>query len=65
MGFVKKANNIFVHHTNSSYLTAAEEADSLLGVKRTELVNVRCRAGELKLIESEKGLKTENLVQVN
>ncbi len=49
-GKIKNASYIFVHHTNGVYKNAAEEADSLIGIKHRELINIRCRVGKFKRI---------------
>lgn len=50
-GKIKNVNYILVHYTNGKYTNAADEADKMLGIKRKSLINVRCRQGELKMIE--------------
>lgn len=50
-GKIKESDIILVHHTNSRYDSAADEIDSLLGVKRTGFRSVRCRKGEFKEIK--------------
>lgn len=47
-GKIGRVKYIFVHHTNGKYENAAREADALLGLKHTSLVNVRCRKGFFK-----------------
>lgn len=49
-GKIKKLNYILVHYTNGSYEKAVKEADSLIGIKHDEFINIRCRAGEFKRI---------------
>lgn len=49
-GKIKSANYILVHHTNGTYKNAVAEADKLLGTEHNALINIRCRAGEFKVI---------------
>ena len=49
-GKIKSADYILVHHTNGIYEKAADEADELLGIKRSSLRSVRCRTGKFKRI---------------
>lgn len=48
-GKIKDADYILVHHQNSAYENAADEMDSLLGIKRSGLRSVRCRMGTYKV----------------
>ena len=59
-GKVKEVDYILLHHMKSDFSSAADEADSLLGLKRTRLRSYCCRKGELKEIcdESSKVEKT-------
>lgn len=50
-GKIKEADYILVHHTNGKYENAADEADSLLGIKRTALRSFSCKAGKYKEIK--------------
>lgn len=47
-GQIKAVNYIFVHHTAGNYANAAREADRLLNIEHSKLVNVVSRAGKLK-----------------
>lgn len=51
-GKIKNVNYIFVHYTNGSYKKVAEAADGILGIKRNELINFRCRQGVFKEIKT-------------
>lgn len=44
-GKIKNVDYVLVHHTSSPYLGAADEADKILGVKRSGVRSVRCRKG--------------------
>ena len=44
-GKVKEVNYIIVHHTNGKYENAADEMDTLLGLRRAGIRSVRCRKG--------------------
>ncbi len=44
-GKVKGVNYIIVHHTNGRYENAADEMDTLLGLRRAGIRSVRCRKG--------------------
>lgn len=50
-GKIKSANYILVHHTNGTYKNTVAEANKLLGTEHNALINIRCRAGEFKVIE--------------
>lgn len=45
VGKVKGADYILVYRQSSAYENAADEMDSLLGIKRSVLRSVRCRMG--------------------
>lgn len=45
VGKLKGADYILVYHQSSAYENAADEMDSLLGIKRSGLRSVRCRMG--------------------
>ncbi len=47
-GKIKKVDYVFSHYTEGVYKNAAEEADELLGVKRTGIKSVVCRKGDFK-----------------
>lgn len=49
-GKIKSVSYIFVHFTNGRYESVAKEADKLLGIQHSRLINIRCRAGEFKRI---------------
>ena len=44
-GQIREADYILVHHQKSDYVNAAEEMDTLLGIRRTGLRSVQCRLG--------------------
>lgn len=44
-GKIKEVDYVLVHHMNMPFLNAADEADEILGVKRTRVRSVRCRKG--------------------
>lgn len=50
-GKIKEVDYILVHHTNGRYESAADEMDSLLGIKRTSLRSFSCKAGKYKEIK--------------
>lgn len=50
-GKIKSVRYLFVHHTHGTYETAAKEADSLLGVRHSQLINLRCHAGKMQLLQ--------------
>lgn len=45
-GKIKNVEYVFVHHTNGLYASAADEADKLLGTKRSSLKSFVCRKGD-------------------
>lgn len=45
-GKIKNADYVFVHHTNGLYASAADEADKLLGIRRSSLKSIVCRKGD-------------------
>ncbi len=47
-GKIKEADYILVHHNKTDYKSAADEMDSLLGIKRTGLKSFCCREGKFK-----------------
>lgn len=47
-GQIKEADYILVHHNNSPYENAAQEMDTLLGLRRTGLRSVCCRKGRYR-----------------
>lgn len=47
-GKIKEADYILVHHNKTDYKNAADEMDSLLGIKRTGLKSFCCREGKFK-----------------
>lgn len=47
-GKIKEADYILVHHNKSKYTNAADEMDSLLGIKRTGLKSYCCREGRCR-----------------
>lgn len=49
-GKIKSADYILLHYTNGMYENAANEMDSLLGIKRSGLRSIRCRLGKFKEI---------------
>lgn len=49
-GQIKSVDYVLVHHTNGRYENAADEMDSLLGVKRGFVRSIRCRKGKFKVI---------------
>ena len=50
-GKIKEVDYILVHHTNGRYESAADEMDSLLGIKRTGLRSFSCKTGKYKEIK--------------
>lgn len=44
-GKIKEVDYVLVHHMNMPFLNAADEADEILGVKRSRVRSVRCRKG--------------------
>ena len=53
-GKIKEADYIIYHHMKSDFTSAADEADKLLGIKRTGFKSVCCRKGEIKSVFEEK-----------
>lgn len=49
-GLIKEADYILLHHTNGAYLNAVNEADSLLNLKNSGYVSIRCRKGVFKTV---------------
>lgn len=49
-GKIKEADYILVHHQGSTYKSAADEMDALLGLERTGLRSVQCRKGQYKVV---------------
>lgn len=49
-GKIKEADYILVHHQGSTYKSAADEMDELLGLERTGLRSVQCRKGRYKAV---------------
>ena len=49
-GEIKEADYILVHHQGSTYKSAADEMDALLGLERTGLRSVQCRKGQYKVV---------------
>lgn len=47
-GKIKEMDVILVHHTGGLHEKSADEIDSLLGIKRTELRSIQCKTGEYK-----------------
>ncbi len=47
-GKIKEADYTLVHHTSGKYENAANEMDSLLGIHRTSVRELRCRCGKYK-----------------
>lgn len=45
-GKIKNVDYVLVHHTNGLYASAADEADKLLGTKRSSLKSFVCRKGD-------------------
>lgn len=50
-GKIKEVDYILVHHTNGRYENAADEMDSLLGIKRTSLRSFSCKTGKYNEIK--------------
>ncbi len=44
-GKISEADYILVHHQKSAYKNAANEMDSALGIKHTQLNSIQCRKG--------------------
>ena len=49
-GQIKEADYILVHHNKTDYKNAADEMDSLLGIKHTGLKSFCCREGKFKKV---------------
>lgn len=49
-GKIKEADYILVHHQGSTYKSAADEMDALLGLERTGIRSVQCRKGQYKVV---------------
>ena len=49
-GRIKEVDYILVHHQSNAYIAAADEADAILGLRRTSLRSVRCRKGQFKVV---------------
>lgn len=49
-GQIKEADYILVHHNKTDYKNAADEMDSLLGIKYTGLKSFCCREGKFKKV---------------
>lgn len=49
-GKIREADYILVHHQNSTYENAAQEMDTLLGLRHSALRSVRCRLGQYRII---------------
>lgn len=47
-GKISEADYILVHHQKSNYKNAANEMDSALGIKHTQLRSIQCRKGVYK-----------------
>ena len=50
-GKIKAADYVLVHHTAGRYASVAAEMDSLLGIRHTSSVSVRCRTGAFEICE--------------
>lgn len=50
-GKIKEADYIIVHHMKDSFESAAEEMDSLLGLKHTGFKSICCREGKTKVVK--------------
>ena len=53
-GKIKEADYIIYHHMKSDFTSAADEMDSLLGLKRTGFKSVCCREGDVKTVKEER-----------
>ncbi len=47
-GKIKEADYILVHHMRESFENAADEMDSLLGIRRTNFKSIQCKEGKFK-----------------
>lgn len=50
-GKIREADYIIVHHMKDSFESAAQEMDSLLGLKHTGFKSVCCREGKTKVVK--------------
>lgn len=50
-GKIREADYIIVHHMKDSFESAAQEMDSLLGLKRTGFKSICCREGSFKVVK--------------
>ena len=50
-GKIREADYIIVHHMKESFESAAEEMDSLLGLKHTGFKSICCREGSFKVVK--------------
>ena len=50
-GKIREVDYILVHHTRGTYENAAQEMDTLLGIKHTRLRSIRCHAGAFYMEE--------------
>ena len=53
-GKIKEADYIILHHMKSGFESAADEMDSLLGLKRTGFKSICCRKGTFRTVKEEK-----------
>lgn len=56
-GKIKEADYIILHHMKAPFDSAADEADSLLGLKRTGFKSICCRKGTFKTVKEERSEK--------
>ena len=47
-GKIKEADYILVHHMHKNFENAADEMDSLLGIRRTSFKSIQCKEGKFK-----------------
>ena len=47
-GKIKEADYILVHHMRESFESAADEMDSLLGIRHTNFKSIQCKEGKFK-----------------
>ena len=47
-GKIKEADYILVHHMHKNFENAADEMDSLLGIRRTGFKSIQCKEGKFK-----------------
>ena len=52
-GKIREYDMIAVHHQNSLYENAADEADTLLGLTRTSFRSIRCRTGNFRTLPAD------------